>query len=120
MVNLKCFKQFLFFSSKRTAAASAAKFTVLFCEKRDIMVSYDTSQAFDTHRVYNPSTTVIVKWSSIYKRYYAPHLRHLPRIAASREKNRATGIIAIKNRLTDYRLFRANYGTILQYCFLVL
>ena len=85
---LKFIRQFSLFSTRRTIFASAAEFTVLFCEKRDVNVSYDTSQAFDTYRVYNQSP-VIVKRSSIYKRYHLPHIRHLPLIAASREKNRA-------------------------------
>ena len=63
---LKCFRQFSIFSTKRTTVASAAKLTVLVCEKRDVSFSYDTSQAFDTHRVCNQSTA-IVKRSSVQK-----------------------------------------------------
>ena len=82
------------FSTSRTNVALAAKFTVLFCEKMDVNVSYDTSQAFDTYRVYNQST-VIVKRSSIYKRSYRPHFRYPLQITASREKNRAMWCIAV-------------------------
>ena len=82
---------------------SAAEFTVLFCEKRDVNVSYDTSQAFDTYRVYNQSP-VIVKRSSIHKRYCLPHFRHLPLIAASREKNRALWCTTVTvQQYMDYR-----------------
>ena len=76
------------FSTKRTTVTSAAKFIVLFREKGDGNVSYDTSRAFDTHISYN-QPTAIIKRSSIHKRYYPPHFMHLPRIAASREKKRA-------------------------------
>ena len=92
------------------------------CEKREVHFSCDTSQAFDTHRVYNQSTVMIVMRSNIQKRYHSPQFRHLPRAAAWQEKNgamwRATGVLAVKNRLRDYRLFQANYGTVLQYWFL--
>ena len=91
------------FSTRRTTVASAAKFTVLYCKQRDANVSYDTSQAFETYKVYNQST-VIIKRSSIYKRYYLTHFRHLPLVAASREKNRAMWrTTVIVQQHMDYR-----------------
>ena len=73
---------------------------------------YDTFQTFG-----------VFKRTSDHKRYYHPQSNtRRERLAASRDKNRATwrtaGVLAVKIRLKDYRLFRANYGTVLQYWFL--
>ena len=69
-----------------------------------------------TSRVHNQSTVVVKRWS-IYKQYYPSQFGHSPLTAASRVKNRAmgrtTGVLVVKNRLRDYRLFRANYGPVL-------
>ena len=66
-------------------------------------------------------TKILFQAVEYLQRYY-PQFKQSPRIAASREKNRAmwrtTWLGAVKNRLKNYRLFRANYGTVIQYSFL--
>ena len=72
-------------------------------------LSYDTIQTLGEsgERAFRGNTTM---QSSNTRRKW---------LAASRDENRAmwrtTYVLPVKNRLGDYRMFQANYGTAIQY-----